>query len=259
VLTKNKIKLINSLDRKKNRKEHGLFIVEGEKMVNELINECETREKCAYRISELFYTLDYKTKFLEDLEELNVEQTEITETELAKISNFSSPNQVLALVNIPQDKVPYYEEDIVLMIDGVIDPGNLGNIIRCADWFGINHVICSTNCVGLYNPKVVQASMGSIFRINVLYTLLPVVLAKMRKNNPLKPIYGATLDGENIYGMNLNENSAIVMGSESHGISEEVKAFLTKEVKIPQLGRGESLNVASATAILCSEFKRFSV
>ena len=101
--------------------------------------------------------------------------------------------------------------------------------------------------------------MGSIFRINVLYTLLPVVLAKMRKNNPLKPIYGATLDGENIYGMNLNENSAIVMGSESHGISEEVKAFLTKEVKIPQLGRGESLNVASATAILCSEFKRFSV
>jgi len=259
MLTKNKIKLINSLDRKKNRKEHGLFIVEGEKMVNELINECETREKCAYLISELFYTLDYKTKFLEDLEELNVEQTEITETELAKISNFSSPNQVLALVNIPQDKVPYYEEDIVLMIDGVIDPGNLGNIIRCADWFGINHVICSTNCVGLYNPKVVQASMGSIFRINVLYTLLPVVLAKMRKNNPLKPIYGATLDGENIYGMNLNENSAIVMGSESHGISEEVKAFLTKEVKIPQLGRGESLNVASATAILCSEFKRFSV
>jgi len=259
VLTKNKIKLINSLDRKKNRKEHGLFIVEGEKMVNELINECETREKCAYRISELFYTLDYKTKFLEDLEELNVEQTEITEKELAKISNFSSPNQVLALVEIPQDKVPYYEEDIVLMIDGVIDPGNLGNIIRCADWFGINHVICSTNCVGLYNPKVVQASMGSIFRINVLYTLLPVVLAKMRKNNPLKPIYGATLDGENIYGMNLNENSAIVMGSESHGISEEVKAFLTKEVKIPQLGRGESLNVASATAILCSEFKRFSI
>jgi len=247
------------LDRKKNRKEHGLFIVEGEKMVNELINECETREKCAYRISELFYTLDYKTKFLEDLEELNVEQTEITEKELAKISNFSSPNQVLALVEIPQDKVPYYEEDIVLMIDGVIDPGNLGNIIRCADWFGINHVICSTNCVGLYNPKVVQASMGSIFRINVLYTLLPVVLAKMRKNNPLKPIYGATLGGENIYGMNLNENSAIVMGSESHGISEEVKAFLTKEVKIPQLGRGESLNVASATAILCSEFKRFSV
>ncbi len=247
------------MDRKKNRKEHGLFIVEGEKMVNELINECETREKCAYRISELFYTLDYKTKFLEDLEELNVEQTEITEKELAKISNFSSPNQVLALVEIPQDKVPYYEEDIVLMIDGVIDPGNLGNIIRCADWFGINHVICSTNCVGLYNPKVVQASMGSIFRINVLYTLLPVVLAKMRKNNPLKPIYGATLDGENIYGMNLNENSAIVMGSESHGISEEVKAFLTKEVKIPQLGRGESLNVASATAILCSEFKRFSI
>ena len=259
MLTKNKIKLINSLDRKKNRKEHGLFIVEGEKMVNELINECETREKCAYRISELFYTLDYKTKFLEDLEELNVEQTEITEKELAKISNFSSPNQVLALVEIPQDKVPYYEEDIVLMIDGVIDPGNLGNIIRCADWFGINHVICSTNCVGLYNPKVVQASMGSIFRINVLYTLLPVVLAKMRKNNPLKPIYGATLDGENIYGMNLNENSAIVMGSESHGISEEVKAFLTKEVKIPQLGRGESLNVASATAILCSEFKRVSI
>ena len=106
------------MDRKKNRKEHGLFIVEGEKMVNELINECETREKCAYRISELFYTLDYKTKFLEDLEELNVEQTEITEKELAKISNFSSPNQVLALVEIPQDKVPYYEEDIVLMIDG---------------------------------------------------------------------------------------------------------------------------------------------
>lgn len=259
MLTKNKIKLINSLDRKKNRKEHGIFIVEGEKMVNELITECETHKKCAYRISELFYTLDYKLKFIEDLEELNVPQTEITETELSKISNFSSPNQVLALVEIPKDKVPYYEEDIVLMIDGVIDPGNLGNIIRCADWFGINHVICSTNCVGLYNPKVVQASMGSIFRINVLYTDLPSVLAKLRKNNPLKPIFGATLEGENIYGMNLNENSAIVMGSESHGISKEVRAYLTKEVKIPQMGRGESLNVASATAILCSEFKRFTV
>ncbi len=259
MLTKNKIKLINSLDRKKNRKQHGLFIVEGEKIVIELINECETREKCPYRISELFYTLDFKSKYLADLEELNVSQIEITESELEKISNFSSPNQVLALVEMPQDKVPYYEEDLVLMIDGVIDPGNLGNVIRCADWFGINHVICSMNCVELYNPKVVQASMGSIFRINVLYLDLVIILAKMRKNNPLKPIYGATLEGENIYGMNLNENSAIVMGSESHGISEEVKFYLTKEVKIPQLGRGESLNVASATAILCSEFKRFSV
>ena len=259
MLTKNKIKLINSLVRKKNRKEFGLFIVEGEKMVNELIHECETREKCPYRISELFYTLDFKLKYTTELEKLNVPQTEITEGELEKISNFSSPNQVLALVEVPQDKIPYYEEDLVLMIDGVIDPGNLGNIIRCADWFGINHVICSTNCVGLYNPKVVQASMGSIFRINVLYQDLVIILAKMRKNNPLKPIYGATLEGENIYGMDLNENSAIVMGSESHGISEEVKSFLTKEVKIPQLGRGESLNVASATAILCSEFKRFSV
>lgn len=259
MLTKNKIKLINSLDRKKNRKEHGLFIVEGEKMVDELIAECETNVSCAYQISELFYTLDYKVNRMEDLEELNVPQTEITTSELTKISNFSSPNQVLALVKIPQDKIPYYEEDIVLMIDGVIDPGNLGNIIRCADWFGINHVICSTNCVGLYNPKVVQASMGSIFRINVLYLDLTTVLAKMRKNNPLKPIYGATLAGENIYGMNLNANSAIVVGSESHGISEEVKSFLTKEVKIPQIGRGESLNVASATAILCSEFKRFSI
>ncbi len=259
MLTKNKIKLINSLDRKKNRKEHGLFIVEGEKMVDELIAECEARTTCQYRISELFYTLGYKEKRIADLEELNVLQTLITEAELEKISNFSSPNQVLALVEIPKDKIPYYEEDIVLMIDGVIDPGNLGTIIRCADWFGINHVICSTNCVGLYNPKVVQASMGSIFRINVLYLELTTVLAKMRKNNPLKPVYGATLEGENIYEMNLNSNSAIVVGSESHGISAEVKAHLTKEVKIPQMGRGESLNVASATAILCSEFKRFTV
>lgn len=259
MLTKNKIKLINSLDRKKNRKEHGLFIVEGEKLVDELINECETRQQCQFKISELFYTLDYKQNRVAELAELNVPQTEITLTELEKISNFTTPNQVLALVNIPQDKIPYYDEELILMVNGVKDPGNLGNIIRCADWFGINHVICSTNCVGLYNPKVVQASMGSIFRINVLYLDLEKVLTKMRKNNPLKPVYGATLNGDNIYEMNLNQNSAIVVGSESHGISPEVKALLTKEVKIPQMGRGESLNVASATAILCSEFKRFTV
>ncbi len=258
MLTKNKIKLIKSLDRKKNRKTHGIFIVEGEKLVDELINECAVKQHCAYKISELFYTTQYKLSREEELKNLKVLQSEISDMDLAKISNFSSPNQVLAIVEIPTDRIPYYDEELILMLDGVIDPGNLGNIIRCADWFGINHVICSTNCVGLYNHKVVQASMGSIFRINVLYLDLVTVLMKLRKNNPLKPVYGATLSGQNIYEMNLNQNSALVVGSESHGISKEVKSFLTKEVKIPQLGRGESLNVASATAILCSEFRRFT-
>lgn len=258
MLTKNKVKLINSLAHKKYRKEHMLFVVEGEKMVDELINEQLGNSNCRYKIQELFYTLDFKQQRLEDLREIGGEQHIVTDKELIKISNFTTPNKVFAVVEIPKDKIPLHDDGLILLVDGVVDPGNLGNIIRCSDWFGIEHVICSTNCVGLYNPKVVQASMGAIFRTNVLYTDLVAVVKKLKRNNPLKPIYGATLNGENVYNLNLNQNAAVAVGSESHGISPELKELLTKEIKIPKLGKGESLNVASATAVLCSEFKRYN-
>ncbi|MBD79760.1 MAG: RNA methyltransferase [Crocinitomicaceae bacterium] len=256
MLSKNKIKLIKSLDQKKYRTEHNLFVVEGEKLCNELIHSQFVVGEKPFEIAELFYTLSWKQKHLEDLEELNVTSTEVTESELQKVSQLKTSNQVLALVKIPQKKIPRYDDDLVLVLDGVRDPGNMGTIMRTADWFGIKELICSADCVDAFNSKVVQATMGSLFRINVLYYDLEVAISKIRKHHPLKPVYGATLDGENVYNMSLPQDAILVVGNEAHGISPKSKELLTKEILIPRFGSGESLNVGIATAILCSEFKR---
>jgi len=256
MLSKNKIKLIRSLDQKKFRIEHKLFVVEGEKICNDLILNQFSQDKFKFEIVELYYTLTWKQNHLEDLEELNVNSQEITDSELQKISLLKSPNQVLALVRIPEEKIPSYDDALVLVLDGVRDPGNLGTIIRTADWFGITELICSNDCVDSFNPKVVQATMGSMFRVNILYYDLETAISKIRKHHPLKPVYGATLDGENVYNMALPQDAILVVGNEAKGISEKTKELLTKEIKIPRFGSGESLNVGTATAVLCSEFKR---
>jgi TrmH family RNA methyltransferase len=157
---------------------------------------------------------------------------------------------------MPEAKIPDYPDENILVLDGIRDPGNLGTIVRTADWFGISEIICSDDCVDLFNPKTVQATMGSLFRVNVLYYDLPKAMQNLRRYHPLKPILGATLQGENVYRVILPEHAFVVMGSESHGIRPEVKKYVTKEIKIPQFGGGESLNVATAAAVLCSEFKR---
>ncbi|MCB0480800.1 MAG: RNA methyltransferase [Flavobacteriales bacterium] len=257
MLSKNKLKQINALQRKKGRSENGLFLVEGEKMVDELLTQYFGEGESVYKITDLYYTLPWKMNHLDELEDADFNCEEVTESELLKISCLSSPNQVLAVVTTPTKMLKPLDEELVLMLDGVRDPGNFGTIIRCADWFGIKYIICSTDCVELYNPKVVQATMGSIFRVNVIYTDLPAAIQKIRRNNPLKPVYGASLVGDNIFNMNLDQNAVLVLGSESHGLREDVKEMLTREVMIPRFGQGESLNVAIAAAILCSEFKRY--
>ena len=256
MLSKNKIKLIQSLDQKKFRTEHKLFIVEGEKICNDLIASQFEAAKGLFEIAEIYYTLAWKQNHLEDLEDLNVSSEEITESELQKISLLKSPNGVLALVRIPEEEIPRYDDDLVLVLDGVRDPGNLGTILRTADWFGVSKLICSLDCVDVFNHKVVQATMGSIFRVNVFYYDLGIEISKIRKHHPLKPVYGATLEGENVYEMALPQDAILVVGSEANGISKKTKELLTKEIKIPRFGSGESLNVGPATAVLCSEFKR---
>ncbi|UTW61452.1 RNA methyltransferase [bacterium SCSIO 12741] len=256
MLSKNKVKLIRSLQQKKHRHEQGLFLVEGEKMVAELLAENSPTGKGIYQIQELLAVSDWLMEHESLIEEASFPVEEIKAVDLEKISALKTPNKVLAVVKMPQRNLRYMEDEMVLMLDGVRDPGNLGTIIRTADWFGVSEVICSLDTVDMYNPKVVQSTMGSLFRIPVSYRELTEAIFDLRINNPLKPVYGATTHGESIYQLDLSSNAIIVLGSESHGISENVGHLITKKISIPRFGAGESLNVASAAAVLCSEFKR---
>ncbi|MBO4571312.1 MAG: RNA methyltransferase [Bacteroidales bacterium] len=234
MLSKNGIKLIKSLSQKKFRDQEGLFTVEGEKMVAEALAS--------------------------DFEVVSVYRTsEIGEEAMSRITALSSPSPALAVVRIPAPEafVPTAGE-LVLALDSLRDPGNLGTIIRLADWFGIRTVLASRDTVDIYNPKVVQATMGAIFRVRFIYCDLPETLSLCRAAG--LPVYGTFLDGENIYGSALSADGVIVMGSESNGISPAVEALVDRRLYIPPYpasGTGsESLNVAIATAITCSEFRR---
>ncbi len=166
----------------------------------------------------------------------------------------------MAVVKIPdqQEELPDMDKNLVLMLDNISDPGNLGTIIRTADWFGVQHIICSENCADVYNPKVVQATMGSIFRIKIQYKMLKKILQTL----PVKiPIYGTLLDGNNIYEADLEKNGVILIGNESHGISENLFPFVTKKIRIPgyspeKSSSAESLNASIAAAIVLAEFRR---
>jgi TrmH family RNA methyltransferase len=185
----------------------------------------------------------------------------LTPAEMKKVSHFKTPSDVIALVEQPACRLdfPTLLHDLVLVLDGVQDPGNLGTIIRVADWFGIGHLVCSPDTADCYNPKTVQATMGAIFRVQVHYTDLPAFLCETAHT---VPIYGATLDGENIYTQELRQQAVLVLGSEGRGISPEVTAQLTTQLYIPsyppQRTGSESLNVATSAAIACAEFRRNS-
>ncbi|MGB0391673.1 MAG: TrmH family RNA methyltransferase [Salibacteraceae bacterium] len=256
MLSKNKIKTIRSLSLKKHREELGLFIVEGEKMCKELLELNLNGAKCDYQIQEIFFTQEWLDKYEDLVSRFQGEKLLVKTVELEKLSQLKTANQVIAIVKIPPVEIPYYDEELVLLLDKIQDPGNMGTIIRTAEWFGIKYIICSSDSVDLYNSKVVQSTMGAMFNVDILYFDIVQAIKNLKKHHPLKPVYGAALDGRNIYDTPLSQNACIVMGNESKGIRPEVREMVTKTIKIPQIGKSESLNVASATAVICSEFKR---
>lgn len=245
MLSKAQISLITSLQNKKYRKQHGLFIVEGIKSVKEFISS-------SYRVDSIFYTDDANTKVGKISH--NIKSHELTEAEFQKISTLKSPQGILALVKLPkqqQIEVSDLRNCYNIVLDDVQDPGNLGTIIRTAEWFGIKHIICSIGTVDAYNPKVVQATMGSLARIQIHY----VDLHEFISSTDL-PVYGALLNGQSIYQTEWSKEGLIVMGNEGNGISSEVITLIDQAVTIPRIGQAESLNVAVATTIFCSEIVR---
>ncbi len=254
MLSKNQIKFITSLKLKKFREEHNLFIAEGTKIVCELLTS-SIHVKQVYATSEFF-----RNNKIDN----TIERFEIKENELVRISTLHTPNQVLAVCEIPNYnlEIETLKNKLTLVLDNIQDPGNLGTIIRIADWFAIENIICSNTTADIYNPKVVQSTMGSIARIKIHYQDLESLFQSTIINNQL-PIFGALLQGENIYKTQLPKNAIIIIGNESKGISENIIPFITNKISIPTFsqlktntGEAESLNAAIATSIICSEFRR---
>jgi len=240
MVSKNQIKRITGLHQKKFRNEQQLFIAEGFKVIQELFHS-------HYEIQE-FYSTDATLQLNSE-----VRPEIISEADLKKISCLKTPNTCLAVFKITPSK-PIKYEGLTLVLDDIRDPGNLGTIIRLCDWFGIEQLICSEETADVYNPKVIQATMGSIGRVNVIYTSLETFLS-----TTTQPIYGAFMDGDVVYETELSSNAVLIMGNEANGVSATVGALIQKKISIPRFGKlqkTESLNVATATAILLSEFRR---
>lgn len=254
MLSKNKIKFINSIKKKKYRDEHQCFFVEGEKLIDELL-------KSDHQIIDLLATKEWILKNESTLLLKKINPIEISQEELQKISSLSTPNKVFAIVS--QQKYSFsineIQDDLSILLDNINDPGNLGTIIRIADWFGIKNIFCTTESVDVYNPKVVQSTMGAIFRTKVHYLDFSELFMQTKDLHNFN-IYGTFLEGSNIYKEELPQKGFIIMGSESHGISDKWKSFVTKKLFIPNypinLKSSESLNISTATAIVCSEFRR---
>ncbi len=249
MLSKNDIKNIKSLEHKKFRTEKGLFIAEGHKTVLELTGK--------FSCTLLAATQDW----LDCHRNIPAERIEsVTTDELKRASLLQSPQDVLAVFRIPKSEIKMSDtaqNNLVLALDDVQDPGNLGTIIRLADWFGIKDVFCSKGTADIYNPKAVQATMGALARVRVHHTDLKQSIKELPES---VPVYGTFLDGEIIYDTKLSANGVIIMGNEGNGITPEIKQAVTHKLYIPNWPKGaptsESLNVAIATAIVCSEFRR---
>lgn len=240
MVSKNQIKLIISLHQKKHRLANGMFLAEGEKVIKELLD--------SEFILESLYSTDLSFESVAKESFFNV-----SEADLKKMSALTTPNNCLAVFRIPVSKTVDHK-DLILVLDDIRDPGNLGTIIRLCDWFGIKELVCSKETVDLYNPKVVQSSMGSLTRVNINYVDLEDFISKSTS-----PIFGTFMDGQNIYKATLPTEGLIVMGNEANGISEKIEKLIQNRIAIPRFGnlqKTESLNVATATAIILSEFKR---
>ncbi len=257
MISANQSKLIRSLQQKKYRDQSGLYMVEGEKMVIELLGEMGGKD---HQIQDLFASGEWIHKNEDLLDQIEKKVYEASAAELKKVSNLVKSPQVLALVSQPQ-LVPHLIRLLnhpVLAFESIRDPGNLGTIIRTADWFGIDQIVCSTDSVDLYNPKVVQATMGAITRVGVYYTDIEHLLVELEMKK--KIVYGTFLTGDNIYDTKLERNPLVLFGNESHGISDRFDQLITRRISIPsnsKRGKGsESLNVASSVAVFCSELTR---
>ncbi len=252
MLSKNKIKFINSLAYKKYRDETGCFVAEGTKIIADL---------AANLACELLLYTSAKAEFAQQINAKK--KILLDEATLKKAATQKSPEGALAVFRKPQTS-PTHElqlsNQLSIALDDIQDPGNLGTIIRIADWFGINHIFCSLSCADAYGPKVVQASMGALARVNIHYLDLPIFLSALHTQNPDSPIYGTFMDGKNIYQEKLTNHGMIVMGNEGSGISPAIAKLIDKKLSIPNYPSGsstsESLNVAIATGIVCSEFRR---
>lgn len=235
-LSKNQSKIITSLQQKKYRQKYNLFVAEGVKVVTELLN--------SNLIANAIFSTD---------EDLEMNSILISKEELKKVSTLKTPNKVLGLFEIPKEKEPK-KNGLIIALDGVNDPGNLGTIIRLCDWFGVEQLICSKNTVDCYNQKVIQSTMGSVTRVQINY----VDLVEFISESEL-PVFTADMNGENVYTTSLPKEAILVMGNEANGISSRIQAIIKHKLTIPRFGnlqQTESLNVATATAILLSEFKR---
>lgn len=247
MISKNQLKLIHSLEQKKYRTQNSLFVAEGPKTVGDLMRRMQPKM--------IFATQEWLDRNSSD----GIQTVCVSEGELRQISFQQHPQEVLALFPLP---APSHATDaknnIILALDGVQDPGNLGTIIRIADWFGIDTILCSQNTADAFSPKVVQATMGSIARVNIVYCDLVQTLTAIAADGV--PVYGTLLDGSNIYSQKLTANGVIVMGNEGNGISEQVRTLVTHKLLIPSFTKSddhaESLNVAIATAVTLSEFRR---
>ncbi|SHF90108.1 TrmH family RNA methyltransferase [Flavobacterium defluvii] len=242
MVSKNQIKLISGLHQKKQRFANQLFFAEGVKVIQELLQS-------NFELEHLYTTQD-------DFKEVqSTKRTLINDQELKKISALTTPNSCLAVFKMPKEN-QIIDSGLILALDDIRDPGNLGTIMRLCDWFGIKQIVCSKETVDIYNPKVVQATMGSIARVNVNYVDLKTFISQTKL-----PVFGTFMDGDNIYQSNLPQNGIIIMGNEANGISAEIEKTVTSRITIPRFGelqKTESLNVATATAIILSEFKRNS-
>ncbi len=240
MVSKNQLKLISSLQQKKYRTVHQLFTVEGIKGIQELLDSNLELEHL-YTIQNDFETV------------LKEKKSIVSESDLKKISTLATPNSCLAIFRIPiEEKIK--ESGLIVVLDAIRDPGNLGTIIRLCDWFGVQQLVCSRETVDIYNPKVVQATMGSITRVNVNYVNLQEFLSATEL-----PVFGTFMTGDNIYKSVLPQEGIIVMGNEANGISPELEKIIKNRLTIPRFGplqKAESLNVATATAIVLSEFCR---
>ena len=244
MLTKNTIKQIASLKQQKFRKELGLFVVEGRKMTEELLHS-------NFEIVGVYAT----EAFLSDYPAFAQAET-VTEVQMQQMSGQDTPPGILSVVKIPQQGEIKTTSRLILALDGIANPGNMGTLIRTAEWFGIHDIVCSKDCVELWNPKVVQATMGSLFRVKVWESDLAVYLHHAKDEG--KSIYGALLDGENLFQMQAKPEGILVIGSESHGIRADVLPCITHPVTIPRVGDSmtESLNAAVAGAILMAEMTK---
>lgn len=247
MLSKNKQKYIRQFTLKKHRDAERRFVAEGPKIVGELLQHFRCTLLCA------------TPQFLSANPQLPAHEIiEVSEHELTQISNQKTPQQVLAIFVKPQaEQLPQQADGLILALDGVQDPGNLGTIIRLADWFGIRTIVCSPDTADAYSPKVVQATMGALARVQIYCTPLPDWLGSQPEGTP---IYGTHLDGNDLYAQPLTSTGIIIMGNEGKGISPEVEKLVTQKLRIPSYPpdtpTSESLNVAIATAVIAAEFRR---